>query len=300
MDTGIYDAVLYPLTTSVPSRKAAHVAGDYLSLTKPRAVALHLFTATVSMFLAARGLPPVKILALVLVGGGLAAGASNALNCYFDRDLDARMERTKNRPLPAGRLSPLHALLFGLFCGTAGLGLLLLVNITVAALALAALSSYALAYTLWLKRKGGAGTVLSSGIGAMPPLIGWLAVTGHISAVPFLLFGIIALWTPPHFWSLALWKGDEYRGAGLSALPGNKTALWITAFVLPLVAVSLALVRAAQPDFAYAAAAIILGTGYVLLCLHLIARPGATSARLLYVYSILYLVILFAAMMLRR
>jgi protoheme IX farnesyltransferase len=297
MDTGLYDAVLYPLTPGIRGRSIARLAADYLSLLKPRVVALHLFTAAVSMFLAAKGFPPVKTLALVLAGGGLTAGAANALNCYFDRDLDRHMERTRNRPLPAGRLSPLRAIMCGLGCGAIGLSLLAWVSISAAFLAFGAFASYVLLYTLWLKGKGGAGTVLSSGIGAAPPLIGWLAVTGHMAPAPFILFGIIALWTPPHFWALALSRGEEYSRAGLSVLPGSKPLLWTPGYVVLLVSASLALIPAAHLGIIYTAAAVFLGAVYLILCLRSVHRPGVSPARSLYVYSIIYLAALFGAMM---
>jgi protoheme IX farnesyltransferase len=296
MDTGVYDAVLYPLKSDARPESASRVA-DYFSLLKPRATALHLFTASVAMFLASQGFPPVKTLALVVIGGGLVAGSSNALNCYFDRNLDALMERTRNRPLPTGRLSPRNALAFGLVCGAVGLTLLSWLSFPAAALAFAAFASYGLVYTLWLKGKGGAGTVLSSGIGAVPPVIGWLAVTGHLSAVPFLLFGIIAFWTPPHFWSLALSRGGEYRGARLAVLPGNKPEVWTAGFVMLTVAASLAVIPAAYPGLIYTASAGLLGLAFLSLCLTSIFRPGLPASRLLYVYSIIYLVLLFTAML---
>ncbi len=297
MDTGLYDPVLYPLTARARAVSAFHVAADYISLLKPRVTALHLFTAAAAMLLASHGPPSVKAFALVLIGGGLTAGASNALNCYFDRDLDALMERTKTRPLPAGRLSPRNALVFGLICGAAGLFLLAWLSMYAAALALAAFASYALVYTLWLKSKGGAGTVLSSGIGAVPPLIGWLAVTGHLSITPFLLFGIIALWSPPHFWSLALSRGEDYRGAGLAVLPGKKPEVWIAAFAVLLISMSLALIPVAHPGLIYSITAGLTGLAYFALCLSSVAQPRMSISRLLYVYSIVYLVLLFTAML---
>ncbi len=297
MDSRLYDAVLHPLTPGIRASSKGRLAADYLSLLKPRVTALHLFTASVAMLLASHGLPPAKALVIVLFGGGLVAGASNVLNCYFDRDLDALMERTRNRPIPGGRLSPRNALIFGLGCGSVGLALLSWLSIYVATLALAAFVSYALVYTLWLKGKGWAGTVLSSGIGAVPPLIGWLAVTGHISITPFLLFEIIAMWTPPHFWALALSRGREYRGAGLAVLPENKPEVWIAVFVMLLVATSLVLIPVAHPGLAYTISASLFGLVYFLLCLRSIARPNPSAYRLLYVYSIFYLVLLFTALL---
>ena len=174
-------------------------------------------------------------------------------------------------------------------CGAVGLALLAWLSLYVAALALSAFASYGLVYTLWLKGKGGAG--------AVSPLIGWLAVTGHFAITPFLLLDIIALWTPPHFWSLALSRRAEYRGAGLYVLPRNKPEVWTAGFVVLLVAASLAFIPVAQLALTYTVSAVILGLAYTLLCLGSIARPGKVASRLLYVYSITYLILLFTAMM---
>ena len=195
---------------------------DYAALTKPRVVLLHLVTTAAAMFLAAGGLPRLSILTATLLGGALVAGAANVLNCYFDRDIDKMMARTLRRPLPAGRLSPDQAFTFGLIAGIAGVWVLTrFVGIGVAALAVAAMIYYVLLYTLLLKRRSSWSTVFGSGAGAFPPLIGWLAVTGRIELTPFLLFGIVALWSPPHFWSLAIFRRREYETAGLQVTPGR-------------------------------------------------------------------------------
>jgi len=279
--------------------RGRQIALDYFSLLKPRVVLLHLFTASTAMFLAAGGLPRLKTAMLVLAGGGLVAGAANTLNCYFDRSLDATMPRTQNRPLPAGRLAPYQALVFGLVCGVVGLSLLALLSLEVAALALSALAFYVLVYTLWLKRSSSLSAVLSSGIGAVPPLIGWMAVREQLAVTPFLLFGIIALWTPPHFWALARSRGDEYKKAGLRVIPGVRPDLWMSAFILLLMAASVLLAFSDGLGIIYVVAAATLGLGYCLSFLRLYLR-GLSGARWLYLYSILYLVLLFAAMILDR
>lgn len=293
MDTGLYHSVSYPLTRRAEvGPHTRTVWRDYLSLLKPRTVLLHMLTAAASMFLAAGGSPSVKIMALVLLGGGLSAGAANTLNCFFDRNLDKTMARTHNRPLPSGRLAPAQAFIFGISCAVIGLTLLAWISITAAALALGALLCYVLAYTLWLKRNTRLSAVLSSGIGAVPPLIGWIAITGHLSLTPFLLFGIIALWTPPHFWSLALARGDEYKKAGLSVLP-RKPAIWITGFSVLLVAFSLALAPAADLNLLYSIPAAVIGVIFVRLALQAKIENGPRPMRILYRYSIFYLVLLF-------
>jgi protoheme IX farnesyltransferase len=301
METDIYPSAYYaPAATGSAGRRSARLAADYLSLLKPRVVLLHLFTAASAMFLAAGGMPSLKTLALVLAGGGLAAGAANSLNCYFDRELDRSMPRTRGRPLPAGRLSPRRALILGIVCGAAGLALLAWISLAASALALAALAFYAFVYTLWLKRNTSLSAVFSSGIGAVPPLVGWVAVTGRLSATPMLLFAIIALWTPPHFWALAIARGNEYREAGLRVLPEVRPVLWITAFVAGLVAASLVLIPAAMLGVIYIATASTLGSIYLLLALKAGTNNTAGAARTLYLYSMLYLVLLFAAMIADR
>ena len=159
-----------------------------------------------------------------------------------------------------------------------------------------ALIFYSLVYTLWLKRSSTLSAVLSSGIGAVPPLIGWIAVTGHLAVTPFLLFAIIALWTPPHFWSLALARGDEYKKAGLSVLPHNNPTLWVTSFVLLLTGASVLLAPAAHLGLVYLVPAVALGIVYLILSFRLRIESSAALASRLYVYSILYLVILSATM----
>jgi heme o synthase len=267
---------------------------DYLSLLKPRVVLLHLLTAGAAMFLAAGGFPRLQTLAAVLAGGGLAAGSANALNCYFDLRLDRDMALTRSRPLPAERLAPGRALAFGVACGCLGLAILALVSLAAAALALAALVFYVLVYTLWLKRSTRLSAVLSSGIGAAPPLVGWIAVTGHVTATPFLLALIIALWTPPHFWALALARAGEYKRAGLYVLPRTHPALWITIFTLLLLLTSLALAPVAGLHPVYVVPAAALGLAFVWLALRLETKEHKESARRLYFYSIVYLVALFA------
>jgi protoheme IX farnesyltransferase len=249
------------------------------------------------MFLAQRGIPPLRIMTMVLAGGGLAAGAANAFNCYFDRDLDRTMPRTCNRPLPSERLSPPQALVFALICAVTGISLLLWINLIAAALALITLVFYALVYTLWLKRSNVLSAVLSAGIGAVPPVIGWIAVTGHLAVTPFILFAIIALWTPPHFWALALGRADEYKNAGLTVLPQSKPAAWITAFIVTLVCASLILGTTAHLGNLYLAVAAILGLFYLMLSMDVVAKEEIRSALRLYRYSIVYLALLFSAML---
>ena len=169
---------------------------------------LHLVITAAGMFLAAKGLPTLSTLAWTLVGGGLMAGAANSLNCYFDRDLDRAMDRTRDRPLPAGRMGPEQTQRFSIILAFAGLFILnWFVSWPVAMMSVGALAYYVFLYTLWLKRHTSWSTVTGAGAGAFPPLIGWIAVTGRLELTPFLLFAMIALWSPPHFWSLAFIHG---------------------------------------------------------------------------------------------
>jgi protoheme IX farnesyltransferase len=274
---------------------------DYLSLAKPRVIMLHLLTAAAAMFLAGKGLPPLALFLSTLVGGGLVAGASNALNCCLDIDLDRSMSRTRLRPLPAARLRPFQAWLLAAFLGGGGLLVLsLLVSWTTAFLALAALAYYILVYTLWLKRRTYWSSILGSGAGAFPPLIGWMAVTGRIEFTPFFLFGLVVLWTLPHFWSLVIYRKDDYQGAGLGLLPRTHAELWILMSAVGLVALSLVTSRVASLGWIYLAAALALGVSLLVLAWQLWLKPTRDSARRLYRFSLLYLLVLFSAMLIDK
>jgi protoheme IX farnesyltransferase len=239
---------------------------DYLALTKPRVVLLHIITAAAAMVIAAAGAPPAALLVATLAGGGLVAGAANVLNCYFDIDIDRSMRRTANRPLPAGRVQPGQALVFALAVALTGLCILeWVVGWKTAVLAVTALLYYIIIYTLWLKRLTFWGSLIGSGAGAFPPLIGWIAVTGQIGVVPFILFALIVLWTPPHFWSLAMFRRQDYARAGLSMLPASTGSLWVTVFAWLLVAASALLIPAAGLGKIYSFTALILGTGLISL-----------------------------------
>ncbi len=271
---------------------------DYLALTKPRAVFLNLITASAAMVLAAGGLPPGTILVAVLAGGGLVAAASNALNCYFDRDIDKMMSRTRRRPFPAGMLTPGQGLIFALLTGCLGLFLLsYFVSWITATLALGALVYYIFVYTLWLKRKTYWGSIVGSGAGAFPVVIGWLAVNGTLQATPFLLFALVVLWTPPHFWSLAIWHQEDYLAAGLTVIPSGSAPRWIIAFSSLLVLVSLSVAPVSKLGPLYLSLTSLLGLGLIILaiCLHL--TKNTQTARHLFLYSVFYLMALFSLML---
>lgn len=274
---------------------------DYPALAKPRVIALHLVTAAAAMFLAAKGLPPIPVLAATLLGGGLVAGASNTLNCYLDRDIDKMMARTRNRPLPAGHLSPSQALTFSGILALAGLLILSwLVSWVVAGMAALALAYYILVYTVWLKRRTFWSSIIGSGVGGFPPLIGWLAVTGRIEITPFILFIIIALWTPSHFWSLAIYRRKDYQLAGLDVIPARNTARWIAVFSIPLVLVSFWLIIPAHLGLLYSISALLLGIVLIILVALLQIKKDSQIARFLYWYSMFYLLMLFGMMLTDR
>lgn len=278
-------------------RRSTTVLWDYLRLAKPRAILPHLITATSAMFLAVKGTPPLYTLLLTLIGGGLVAASSNTLNCYFDREVDRRMARTRSRPLPAGRITPQQALTFGIVIGAVGLLILgQFVGLAAAILAFVALVYYVFAYTLFLKWRAPWNVLIGSGVGGLTPLIGWAAVTNRLAATPFLLSAIIILWTLPHFWSLAVFRRTDYEQAGIKALPPKGvTAMIVTSSIL-LVAVSLLLALAADLGFFYLGVASVLGAGFLYLALRMNRRELLSSAWRFHSYSIFYIAFLFIAM----
>ena len=282
-------------------RSPLAAARDYLALTKPRIIVLLLVTTVPSMIIAQRGMPSLGLVLLTLLGGALAAGGANAINCYLDRDIDSIMSRTRERPLPAGSVEPERALLFGISLGVVAFVLLAIaVNLVSALLALAALAFYVFVYTLWLKRSSPQNIVIGGAAGAMPPLVGWAAVTGGLDWAALLLFGIIVLWTPPHFWALALRYRSDYARAGVPMLPAvrgvDETKRQILLYTVALVACTLLLVPVAGMGGLYLASALFLGAGFLALALRLWRSGTPQASRALFAYSILYLGLLFASM----
>ena len=269
---------------------------DYLEVAKPRGILPHLATAAAGMVLAAEGSPQLSRLAFTLLGGACLAAAANAFNSYLDRDIDALMTRTAHRPLPSRRVSPDHALIFGVGVGIVGVSILsLFVNWPAATLAVVALCYYA-AYTLFLKRRSYWAAVIGSGVGAMPPLIGWVAVTQRIEMTPFILSGIIVLWTLPHFWALATFRRADFERARLRVLPAKGAAVWVIISSSLLVVASLLVALSAQLSFFYLTAAAVLGLGFLTLALGMKGKDPANGARRLYRYSIFYIAVLFVVM----
>lgn len=288
------------MATAAVTVKPISVFADYLSLAKLKSIIPHLVTAAAAMFLAAKGLPVVSTLVLTLTGGGLVAAASNTLNNYLDRDLDKNMLRTDSRPLPSGRLHPSYALLFSCLSAVAGLIILgVLVNITTAFLALGALIYYVIVYTLFLKRRTYWSAIIGSGVGALTPLIGWAAVTNRWSITPFILSAVIILWTLPHFWSLAIYRRKDYNHAGIQTLPPKGPVFWINVCSILLVSVSIVLVPAAGLNRIYLVTAGVLGGPFIFLSF-LMYNQKSQSSRILHLYSIVYISLLFTAMIIDR
>lgn len=273
----------------------------YLALTKPRIIELLLVTTVPAMVVAQRGLPPVWLVLATLVGGTLAAAGANATNMVVDRDIDSLMKRTRRRPLVTGEVSPRQALVFAIGLEVvAAVELWLVVNPLSAILAVGATLFYVFVYSLWLKRTSTQNIVIGGAAGAAPVLIGWAAVTGSLGVAPFVLFAIIFVWTPPHFWALAIRYRDDYAAAQVPMLPAvatlEVTARRIVAYTLALWAVSLAFVPLGRMGWIYLLAAIGLGGVFTYHALLLLRDASYRQAMRLFHYSISYITLLFGAM----
>ncbi len=273
---------------------------DYVALTKPRIVSALLVTALGGLVAAARGLPDASIATAVLVGGALAAGGAHALNHYFERDIDAAMGRTSRRPVAAGRVAPHHALVFGVLLNVAAFALLTsMANTLSAVLTLGATLFYVLVYTMGLKRTTPHNIVIGGAAGAVPPMVGWAAVTGEVGLEALYMFSIVFFWTPPHFWALALLIKDDYARAGVPMLPVvagvRETKLQILLYTLMLVALTVLFFATGAVGWLYLGSAIALGLPFIYYTWRLLRRPGTEGARGLFQYSLVYLVLLFAA-----
>ncbi len=273
----------------------------FVALTKPRIIELLLITTVPVMFLAAGGVPDLWRVVATMIGGYLSAGGANALNMYIDRDIDALMHRTEQRPLVTGMVSPREGLVFGISLSVVStVWFALLVNPLSAALSLTAILYYVFVYTLWLKRSTPQTIVIGGAAGAMPPLIGWAAVTNGVAWAPIEMFAIVFLWTPPHFWALALRFQDDYERAQIPMLPvvrgQRETLRQILFYSLALVGSSLLLVPTRTVGVTYAAIAVILGAGFLWFTWRLLRRPGPRAAMGLFRYSISYLSLLFVGM----
>lgn len=273
----------------------------YINLTKPRIIELLLVTTVPAMVLAERGMPHPLLILGTLIGGTLTAGGANAINCYIDRDIDQVMKRTSHRSLARGRIAPDRALAFGIAIGVIGfLELAVLINILSAVLAVSAILFYVFVYTLWLKRNTVQNIVIGGAAGAVPPLVGWAAVTGRVDLPALVLFGIIFLWTPPHFWALALKYRGDYAAANVPMLPvargEEETRRQIFVYSLLLVGFSLLLYVTGGAGVVYLVVALLMGAALIRMALQLLRTREAFPVMRLFTYSITYLAALFGAM----
>jgi protoheme IX farnesyltransferase len=270
----------------------------YLELTKPRIVMLVVMTGVPALLLAAHGFPPARLFFGTLLGTVLAAASAASFNMYFDRDLDARMRRTATRPLPAGILPPSSALGLGfVLAGTAWMVLLLSANVLAASIGLLSIFYYAIVYTVWLKRRTPQNIVIGGAAGASAPLIAWAAVTGHLSVAAVLLASIVFLWTPPHFWALALYRREDYAHAHVPMLPithgDAETRRQILLYSWVLVPVTLALGPLGVAGPVYMIPATLLGAAFILQATRLHRGGAVPDAIRLFRFSILYLFLLY-------
>jgi protoheme IX farnesyltransferase len=284
-----------------PAGRARQVVTDYVTLTKPRVQLLLLLTTITTMYVA--GDPSVGLVALTVVGGSLSAGGAAAFNHYWDRDIDLAMERTAGRPVPSGRVRPAAALVYGFVLQ--GLSFLLLattVNVLAASLALVGFVWYALVYTVWLKRRTPQNIVIGGAAGAVPPLVGWAAVTGSVAPAALYLFAIVFYWTPPHFWALSLLMKDEYAAVGVPMMPvvrgEEETRRQILLYAALLVVLTLLPVAFGFFGLIYAIAAAALGGAFLVRAYDLYRQADRATALRAYLFSLLYLALLFGAMVL--
>jgi protoheme IX farnesyltransferase len=277
--------------------------GDYIELMKPRVMSLVVFTAFVGLLIAPGHVHPmVAFTALLCIAIG--AGAAGALNMWYDADIDARMTRTAARPIPAGRVAPGEALAFGLMLAVGAVVVLgLLVNVIAAALLAVTIAFYVVVYTMWLKRLTPQNIVIGGAAGALPPVIGWVAATGSFAIEPVLLFAIIFFWTPPHFWALSLYRTEDYVRAGVPMLPvvagAHETRRQIVLYTLPLAPLGIAPWLFGYAGLSYGIVALATGAIMITLALRVRAEEerAHTASKRLFGFSILYLFLLFAMLL---
>ena len=287
-------------TTTVPAASP----GEYFTLLKPRVMSLVVFTGAVGVWLAPGSLHPVLAVSAIL-SIALAAGAAGCINMWYERDIDALMQRTRHRPIPAGRISAQSALEFGVVLSVTSIVMMgIATNWFAAALLTVTIAFYVFIYTIWLKRRTHWNIVIGGAAGAFPPLIGWAAVTGDVALLPIVLFALIFMWTPPHFWSLALYRSDDYQRAGIPMLPvtsgSTATIRQILAYAVLLVPLSVTPWFIGATGFLYAVGAAILSVVFVGGAVRLLVSRNDSSARWLFRYSIIYLTGLFALLIVDR
>jgi heme o synthase len=285
--------------SAVLPRQAA--LGDFVALLKPRVMSLVAFTGLAGVVVAPGPLHPVLAFTAVLCIA-IGAGAAGAINMWYERDIDALMMRTRARPLPAGRMDPDSALGFGAVLAVASVTLMALaVNWIAAALLAISIAFYVFVYTVWLKRRTPQNIVIGGAAGAFPPIIGWAAVTGNVELGALVMFALIFIWTPPHFWSLALYRADDYQRAGIPMLPvvagPRETRRWILIYSAALVPLSLAPWAVGMVSGAYALVALVLGALFLGCAIAVWRDTGERAARRMFGFSIVYLFALFAMLM---
>ncbi len=300
-----------PLSSHAPAMEDD--VRDWIALLKPRVMSLVVFTGLIGVLVAPGHLHPILAFTAVLCIA-VAAGACGAINMWYDRDIDAVMRRTKNRPIPAGRIAPGGALGFGIVLAVGSVIVMgLAVNLVAAAVLALSIGFYVFIYTMWLKRRTPQNIVIGGAAGAFPPVIGWAAVTGSVDLIPLILFGIVFIWTPPHFWSLALWANDDYRRAGVPMLPvvagARETRKQIVLYSLALVPLSLVPWYLGFSGAIYGVSAAVLGLGFLVCVARVftdkqdaagVSLTNDAPARAAFKYSILYLFVLFAALAVDR
>jgi len=292
-------------SSTVSSREFVNTVRAFITLTKPRIMVLLLFTGYSAMVVARGGLPGFGVTVATMLGLALSTGGAAALNMWYDRDIDAIMNRTKNRPIPSGRIQPLHALLFGISLQV--LSMLLLgfaVNWMTSILGLVGFLYYVVLYTMWLKRRTSQNIVIGGGAGAFPPVIGWSAVTGHLALPAILMFLIIFLWTPPHFWALALYKHDDYKRANIPMMPviqGEKsTKIQSLVYTLLLLLAAVSLYFTHTVGVIYLVTALVFSGSFVVYAVLSLREkaPNFLWTKRTFKFSLLYLSVLFVVMVL--
>src|SRR6266540_3890037 len=300
-------AIYGPPRPAAPERGTSprQMVEAYVELTKPRVMALLLITTLAAMLIAQRGLPPLPLVLFTLLGGALAAGGAGAINHYLDRDVDQLMDRTAARPIPAGLVSPSRALLFGTTLGALSFAVMLtFVNLLSGGLTLLALLFYVFVYTCWLKRRTPANIIIGGAAGAVPPVVGIAAVTNEISLLAACLFAIVFVWTPPHFWALSLVMRRDYEAARIPMLPivrgDEETRRQILWYSLAMVALTVLVFTIGLLGSVYLVAAAVLGGLFIFQAVRLVRDASIEAARRLFRYSIVYLALLFVAMVVDR
>jgi protoheme IX farnesyltransferase len=308
--TGVNRGEQSPLAVSAP--QAAELS-DWFALLKPRVMTLVVFTGLIGLLIAPGHLNPVLAFTAVLCIA-VAAGACGAINMWYDRDIDAVMHRTRNRPIPAGRIEPGAALGFGITLAVGAVIMMgLALNFTAASVLALSIAFYVFVYTMWLKRRTPQNIVIGGAAGAFPPVIGWAAVTGSVDLMPLMLFAIVFFWTPPHFWSLALFANSDYQRAGVPMLPvvagAKETRKQIVIYTLLLVPLSLAPWLLGLSGLVYGLSAAALGVGFIVSVWRVatdrqdasgVSQTNDAPARMAFKFSILYLFALFAALAVDR